>query len=136
MADFSKNPESQDRSFYVRIKSSGWQVNNKTYSWSPPTDVFENDEFLIIKIEIAGMKQSEILVNFEDNFLVVSGIRKESIERRAYHQMEIRFGDFNSGVNLPDGLEIEKAVAEYDDGFLTIKIPFAKATNIQIKGKK
>jgi HSP20 family protein len=135
MADFSKNPESHDGSFFVRIKSSGWQVSNKTYSWSPPTDVFENDENLIIKIEIAGMKQSEILVNFEDKSLAVSGTRRELSQRRAYRQMEIRFGDFYTGVNLIDGLDLENAVANYDDGFLTIKIPYAKATNIQIKGK-
>ena len=134
MAEFFRNPESPQGPYFVRIQSNGWQVNSKTYSWSPPTDVFDNDENLIIKIEIAGMKKSEIFINIEDNILVVSGARKESIERRAFRQMEIRFGDFNATVELPEGLALENAVADYDDGFLTIIIPYLKATNIQIKG--
>lgn len=134
MAEFSKNHESQHGTYFVRIQSNGWQVNSKNYSWSPPTDVFENDNNLIIKIEISGMKQSEIFINIEDNTLVVSGTRKESIEHRAYRQMEIRFGEFNATVELPEGLSLENAVADYDDGFLTITIPYTKATTIQIKG--
>jgi HSP20 family protein len=134
MADFSRSPESPHGPYYVRIQSNGWQVNNKIYTWSPPTDVFENDENLIIKIEIAGMKKSEIIINIEDNILMVTGSRNESGERRAYRQMEIRFGEFNASVELPEGLLLEKAVADYDDGFLTIIIPFVKATTIKIKG--
>jgi len=134
MAEFSRNPESQHGSYFVRNQSNGWQVNSKTYSWSPPTDVFENEEILIIKIEIAGMKKSEIFINIEDNILIVSGTRKESVERRAYRQMEIRFGEFNASVELPEGVSLDSAVADYDDGFLTITIPFSKATKIKIKG--
>jgi HSP20 family protein len=134
MADFCRNPESGHGQFFVRIQSNGWQVNSKTYTWSPPTDVFENDEFLIIKIEIAGMKNSEIFINIDDSILIINGTRKDTVKRRAYRQMEIRFGDFNATFELPKGLELENAVAEYDDGFLTVTIPYIKATNIQVKG--
>jgi HSP20 family molecular chaperone IbpA len=48
--------------------------------------------------------------------------------------MEIRFGEFNATVELPKGLSLENAVADYDDGFLTIIIPHSKATTIQVKG--
>lgn len=133
MAGPSRNPESQNETYLIRIQSNGWRVNRKTYSWSPPTDVFENEKDLIIKIEIAGMKKSEIFINIEDHVLIVTGSRKESIERRAFRQMEIRFGDFNSTIELPDGLSLEEAVADYDDGFLTITVPHKKSTTIQLK---
>jgi len=134
MADFSRNTESRQGPYFIRIQSNDWQVNNKTYTWNPPTDVFENDEYLIVKIEIAGMKNSEIYINIDDSFLNITGTRKESIERRAYRQMEIRFGEFNATVELPKGLALENAKANYDDGFLTITIPRIKATKIQVKG--
>jgi len=121
-------------SAFVRFQTSGWQVNGKTFSWTPPTDVFETATKLIIKIEIAGMKHSDIDINFEDNYLIVSGLRSESSERRAYHQMEVRFGEFQTMVALPKGLNLESAEAEYEDGFLLISIPFSNATNIRIEG--
>jgi HSP20 family molecular chaperone IbpA len=37
--------------------------------------------------------------------------------------MEIRFGKFEIAVGLPAAVNIEKAIAEYKDGFLLIIIP-------------
>ena len=119
---------------FNRLQPNSWKVNNSTYSWSPPTDIYKNQEKLIIKIELAGMKQSEIIVNMENNILIVSGTRKEIVEPRLYRQIEIRFGDFRSAIELPDGLDIENTNAEYEDGFLTISIPFTQPKKIKIQG--
>ena len=134
MVEFTKSSDPLKEPDLIRFQSSSWQVNGKTFSWSPPTDVFKTTSKLIIKIEIAGMKQSDIDVNFEDNYLIVSGNRTESREKRAYHQMEIRYGEFTTTIALPKGLLLVSAEAEYEDGFLVISIPFSQATTIQIKG--
>jgi HSP20 family protein len=39
--------------------------------------------------------------------------------------MEIRFGRFELAVEIPVALDIEKATAEYKDGFLTVVLPKA-----------
>jgi HSP20 family protein len=134
MAEFNKPSDPLNDPTLLGYRSSGWQVNGKTYSWSPPTDVFKTTTKYIIKIEIAGMKQSDIDINFEGNSLIVSGARSDSREKKAYYQMEIRFGEFSTMIALPKGLSLDSAEADYEDGFLTISIPFKKATKIQIKG--
>jgi HSP20 family protein len=85
-------------------------------------------------VEVAGMRQSDFTINAEDNFLVISGIRSESPDRRVYRQMEIRFGEFSTAVELPMGVDVNKAEADYEDGFLNIILPKLKPTNINIKG--
>jgi HSP20 family protein len=134
MAELNKPSDPLKEPSLLGYQSNGWQVNGKTYSWSPPTDVFKTTARYIIKIEIAGMKQSDIDVNFEENSLIISGTRSESREKRAYHQMEIRFGQFRTIISLPEGLSLDSAEAEYEDGFLTVSIPYIKATTIKIKG--
>jgi HSP20 family protein len=134
MAAFFRYSEPVDKTAYIRIQASGWQVSNRTYFWSPPTDIFETESKLTIRIEIAGMKQSDISIYQENNCLVVSGNRKESNERRAYHQMEVRVGEFNSTIELPKGVDLENAEADYEDGFLTISIPIKKSITFRIKG--
>jgi HSP20 family protein len=62
-------------------------------------------------------------VAFEENILIISGYRSDLNERRAYHQMEIRFGRFELAVEIPVTVNLEKATAEYKDGFLTIVLP-------------
>lgn len=103
------------------------------YSWNPPTDVFESENSLVIRMEIAGMDKSDISIGIENNRLSISGTRKESSSLKAYHQMEISFGEFQSLVNLPDGLDLDQSDAKYEDGFLLITIPFNRATKVKIK---
>ena len=64
---------------------------------------------------------------------MISGVRVDSQERRAYHQMEIRFGEFSTAVELPAGLDTAKAEADYRDGFLTVILPKIKPTGIAIQ---
>ena len=73
------------------------------------------------------MRDSDFEVSLENNTLLISGIRSDLLERRAYQQMEIRFGKFATAVNLPGPVNIEQAHAEYQDGFLTIILPKARS---------
>jgi HSP20 family protein len=117
---------------YVTLQAIGWQVNVKSYSWSPPTDVYETETGFVVRVEVAGMRQSDFSINIEKNYLVISGVRADLPERRAYHQMEIRFGEFSTAIELPSGVDVEKAEAEYEDGFLTVVLPKKKPADINI----
>ena len=106
-----------------------WQL--RSHVWSPPTDVYETEEAYVVRVEMAGMRDDDFEVSLENNTLLISGSRPDFLERRAYQQMEIRFGKFATAVNLPGPVNIEQAHAEYQDGFLTIVLP--KATSDQNK---
>jgi HSP20 family protein len=103
------------------LHTVSWHVRSSI--WSPPTDVYETEENYVVKVEIAGMRDEDFDVVFENNVLMIGGYRSDLNERRAYHQMEIRFGRFEIAVDVPVTVDIEKATAEYKDGFLTILLP-------------
>lgn len=103
------------------LHSVSWHVRSNV--WSPPTDVYETEEKYVIKVEIAGMRDDDFEVAFENQILMIAGYRSDLNERRAYHQMEIRFGRFEIAVEVPMIVDMEKATAEYRDGFLTIVLP-------------
>jgi HSP20 family protein len=98
-----------------------WHVRSTT--WSPPTDVYETEESCVVKVEVAGMRDEDFEVAFENNILFIHGKRLDRNERRAYYQMEIRFGRFEIAIDVPVLVDIEKARAEYKDGFLVIDLP-------------
>jgi HSP20 family protein len=79
------------------------------------------------------MRDENFSIEYENNFLIIRGIRSEIPERRAYHQMEIRYGEFSSAIELPFNADSQKADAKYQDGFLTIMIPKIKPTKINIQ---
>jgi HSP20 family protein len=119
---------------FTGVRSPTWEVNLHAYSWSPPTDVFETDASFVIRVEIAGMRQSDFNIDVENNFVVISGVRMESPERRAYHQMEVRFGEFKTAVEIPAGVDVSNALADYEDGFLNVVLPKIRPTTVSIKG--
>lgn len=101
-----------------------WHVRPNV--WRPPTDVYETDENVIVKMEIAGMRDEDLEVVVQDDLLLISGSRSDSSERKAYHQMEIPFGKFSVSIDLPVRVNTDDAIAEYKDGFLTIQLPKEK----------
>ena len=108
-----------------------WQVSSS--GWNPPTDVFETEENFIVRVEIAGMKDADFEVAIENHILMISGHRSEPNERRAYRQMEIRFGKFEIAVEISVPVEIERSVAEYKDGFLVVQLPKLSPKHIEVE---
>ena len=103
------------------LHTVSWHVRSTT--WRPPTDLYETEENCVIKVEVAAMRDEDFEVAFEDNILMIRGHRPDLNEKRAYHQMEIRFGRFEIAVEIPVVVDVEKAIAEYKDGFLVIILP-------------
>ncbi len=106
---------------------------NQPHSWHPPTDIYETEEQIVVLVEIAGMEESNFSVSIDHNIISISGVRSSPIfERRAFHQMEIPFGEFISQIELPASIETEKIEDSYSNGFLKINIPKEKPRQIEI----
>ncbi len=111
----------------------GWQVQIRPAIWSPPTDVYETEDAYVIRVEIAGMREEDFEITLEGNYLLIQGQRPDISERRAYHQMEIRFGRFASIVELPPDVDIQRVEAEYRSGFLFVTLPKARPNLLKIQ---
>ena len=134
MSGLLRKADSRTESSFSGTRAIGWQVSLHSYAWSPPTDVYETENNFVVRVEAAGMRESDFTINAEDNFLVISGVRTESPEWRAYRQMEIRFGEFSTSIELPLGVDVSKADADYKDGFLNVILPKLKPTSVINKG--
>lgn len=114
----------QDQHIKTTRQLRNWQVRSNV--WRPPTDVYETEESLVVKMEIAGMRDEDFEVVLQDRYLLINGSRSEKMERKAYHQMEIPFGKFSVGIEIPTSIESDDTTAEYKDGFLTITLPISR----------
>ena len=95
-----------------------------TGSWAPPVDVAEDTERIHVKVEVPGMEEKDLRVNYEDGLLSVSGERHfENREDRNYHRIERAYGSFVRTFSLPRSVDASKIVANYRNGVLEIEIP-------------
>jgi HSP20 family protein len=109
-----------------------WRLSVRSTIWRPPTDVYETEDAIIIRVEIAGMKEEDFTIELDSRLISIRGIRSDVPERRAYHQMEIRFGEFSCELDLPSPVIIEEVKAAYKDGFLRVVLPKIRARHIPI----
>jgi HSP20 family protein len=93
--------------------------------WRPPTDVYETEDSVVIKVEIPGMSPDDFEISFAERILQIRGTRVDKQPKLSYHCLEIQYGEFLSEVYLP-GRYVEEAIeAQYENGFLTITLPQA-----------
>jgi HSP20 family protein len=103
--------------------------------WRPPTDVFETEDKIVVRVEIAGMREQDFTLELDGRLLSIRGVRPDLSARRAYHQMEIRFGEFSIEIELPAPVLAQQVEAVYDNGFLLVKLPKARPLQIRIEDR-
>jgi HSP20 family molecular chaperone IbpA len=93
-------------------------------SW-PPITAYETGTSLVIICEIAGMKENDFQVTFEDDRLLIQGERTEvSVAGKTiYHCYEIEYGLFRRELFPRKRVQIDRAEATYENGFLKIDLP-------------
>ncbi|HZW04814.1 MAG TPA: Hsp20/alpha crystallin family protein [Anaerolineaceae bacterium] len=124
--------QQEDPSFYIAGVISS-RMPTRPHVWRPPTDVYELEDRIIVLVEVAGMSDQGFSITIDRKMLFISGQRSEMVtERKAFHQMEIRFGEFGTDIELSVPVDLEGVVAEYRNGFLWVTLPKSKPKQIQI----
>lgn len=110
-----------------------WRMRMRSSAWRPPTDLFETEESIVVRVEIAGMDEDDFNIELTDHILSIHGYRQDVQEERAYHQAEIRFGEFNIEIHLPVPVETRAVEAKYKNGFLRVTLPKARSAQIRVE---
>jgi HSP20 family protein len=99
-------------------------VYTEEAEWTPPFDVSETDDALIVRLEVPGMDKKDIDINLSEGMLTVTGERKqEKEEHETYHCTERCYGSFSRSMCLPFEVEADKVDASFKDGVLKITLP-------------
>ena len=110
-------------------------------AWSPQVEVFERDNQLVVRADLPGMTKNDIKVDISDNALVIRGERKSEREEdeQGYYRSERSYGSVYRRIPLPEGIDTEKATADFRNGVLEINLPAPqgaeqKRRQIEIRG--
>jgi HSP20 family protein len=89
------------------------------------SEIEETDTEVVVRVEVPGLEKSDCDVVIEDNMMRISGEKRtEHVTRGStYHMMERAYGVFQRTFTLPRSVDAEKAVASYDNGVLTVRVP-------------
>jgi HSP20 family protein len=101
--------------------------------WSPPVDILERENEVVLKIDLPGVSQNDIEVRVEENTLIVQGERrfiKEALDEN-YLQIERPYGTFRRVFNIPRAIEQENIKASSREGVLRVILPKKKEAQLK-----
>jgi len=107
------------RGLFGRPMQTGVQM------WSPAIEVNQQNNELVIRAELAGIKKNDVNVDISDDEITISGERRQEqeTERGGVYRSERRYGSFTRTIPLPEGAMADQAKATFKDGVLEIRMP-------------
>jgi HSP20 family protein len=93
--------------------------------WQPAADVYETEASIVVRLELAGVRGSEISVTVDGDVLRIRGVRHPRIDRDAQrlHQMEIASGPFERAIRIGIPFERDRVTASLEEGLLRVVLP-------------
>jgi HSP20 family protein len=108
-----------------------WQVfpfsRGLRRGYRPQVDVFRSEEppLLTVQIELAGVDPDDVQLVASPQALLIAGERRRPKDCGHYQQMEMDYGPFQRQITLAEDIDPEEAVATYERGILTVRLPIA-----------
>ena len=110
-------------------------------AWSPPVDIYEGPDKVVLRTDLPGVSQDEIDLSIENGQLRLKGTRKlpDGANREEYHRIERPFGSFVRAFALPNTVDVGKVKAEFKNGVLEVTLQKrqelqARAVKIDVVG--
>ncbi|MFA5358214.1 MAG: Hsp20/alpha crystallin family protein [Patescibacteria group bacterium] len=103
--------------------------------WSSPdvegqlaVDVFQDQNNIVVKTAIAGVKPEDIQISINGDVLTIRGKRSahEGVKDEDYYYRECYWGAFSRSVVLPIEVQQDKIEAVLKNGVMTVTLPKAK----------
>ncbi|HKS26951.1 MAG TPA: Hsp20/alpha crystallin family protein [Pyrinomonadaceae bacterium] len=98
-------------------------------SWLPPVDLCETDDEVFVRVELPGVKASDIKVGLTSEQLTICGQKKKSAPRQhvlSHLCSERSYGPFSRTLPLRWTVSVREATAELRKGILLVRLPKLK----------
>ncbi len=89
-------------------------------------DIYEVDDYYIIKAPIAGVKVTDVDIEVNENVLTIRGVRRQTddIPSQHYCLRECYWGEFQRSVTLPCSIDARRVKATFNkESILKILVP-------------
>jgi len=98
---------------------------------SHPVDIYTNDKGLIFDVACTGIAKEDIEILLQDNILRINYTKAKEEEDVDYIHKGIAKRSFNFGWKIDSKFDLSKAIAKFENGLLTIGVPFAKGSELK-----
>ncbi|MFO0982739.1 MAG: Hsp20/alpha crystallin family protein [Planctomycetota bacterium] len=95
--------------------------------YSPATDIVEEGEKLVIRIDMPGVDKEHLSVRFADGVLTITGAREHKPNGMKLRHEEFGNVRYSRAFTIPDTIDAGKTEASLINGVLTLALPKIEA---------
>lgn len=112
------------------MRSRGAEHELPMGAWTPPVDIYETDEKVVLRADLPGVDLQDIDLRIEDNTLILRGERKFAREEKQedFLRIERSYGAFQRTFRLPGSVDQERIKATHRDGVLEVTLLKSEST--------
>lgn len=130
-------PEEIETEIEMIQKDNNWMSAPEEGELS--VDVFQNQNEIIIKTMVAGVRPEDLDVSISRDMVTIKGKRENerTIADDDYFHKELYWGTFSRTIVLPQEIDVDTAEAIEKHGLLIIKLPKLdknRSTRLKVRG--
>ena len=113
-------------SAFGQFQKDATSLFDDNHDFGTEMDLTDDGDDYTIRIELPGVKETELSVDLQDQTLTVAGNTSEELKETDGNQMvrtELRSELFQRSIRLPGPVDAEKVNTSYNDGVLTVTVP-------------
>ena len=120
------------------VKGENW-MNNTPEEGELNVDVYQNQNEIIIKTMVAGVKPEDLDVSISRDMVTLKGKRENerTVADDDYFHKELYWGTFSRTIVLPQEIDVDAAEAIEKHGLLIIRLPKLdknRSTLLKVRG--
>lgn len=96
-----------------------------------PVDIYTSKDKLVFEIACTGIPKEELEIQIQDNILKIIYNKNKDTEGVEYIHRGIAKRSFNLGWKVDSKFDLKKAEASFENGLLTVSIPFSEESQIK-----
>ncbi|MGZ8955011.1 MAG: Hsp20/alpha crystallin family protein [Methylovulum sp.] len=117
-----------------------WDFPSGIEKGFPKVDILDHDHEIEVHAALPGVNKEDVKVSITNQSINIHASTKESKEEKKeegrYFRREIKRGEFQRTLSLPENVDGDKATASFKDGILKVTIPKiekSKRNSIEVK---
>ncbi len=131
-------PDEVDIEIDTNPKANGWMAETQEEG-ELSVDVFQNQNEIVIKTMVAGVKPEDLDVSISRDMVTVKGKRENerTVADDDYFHRELYWGTFSRTIVLPQEIDVDASEAIEKHGLLIIKLPKLdknRSTRLKVRG--
>lgn len=101
----------------------------------PAANIEEKDTEFIISMAVPGVNKEDINVEVHNNVITISSEKEETSEESEKHfsRKEYSYNSFSRTFKLPQNVQEDKIVANYENGELILQLPKVEVESKKVK---